>query len=282
MTGFVFCCELFAIDSFEISRALVSQIITVIGLPTLMIVDAGSEFAGTVISVCNTLCAPQHVVTKGNHKAILAEQFHRYLNKIQQLHAAECSTVDDWAQGIALAVYAWNSAPVDSTNLQRSWAAIGRHFILPVQQANQPTDLPNNLNWGELTMNYVEGAFPLLSKQQELLQILTEERKEHHRNLKNQGHKQNEFAVGDLVLVWKQVTTSTDKGPAKRQLRARGPYQVLEKLLANTYQVIRLPFIGNQHTHHYVPYKESAARMEKLSSTVVILSTPGGTDRSWS
>ena len=38
-----------------------------------------------------------------------------------------------------------------------------------------------------------------------LLQLLTEDRRKWHRELKNQNRKQQTYEVGDLVLVCKQV-----------------------------------------------------------------------------
>ena len=58
-----------------------------------------------------------HAVSKGNHKAVMVERFHRYLNKIQKLHAADCETIDDWLIGMVFAVYGWNAAPIDGTNI---------------------------------------------------------------------------------------------------------------------------------------------------------------------
>ena len=78
----------------------------------------------------------------------------------------------------------------------------------------------------------------------------------------------------------KQVQTGKDKGPAKLQLQARGPYRVLEVLSEDTYLIHRLPFqegdgqVGN-------PYKEKAARMEKLPSKLVIDKHPTGVDANW-
>ena len=71
-------------------------------------------------------------VTKGNHKAILSERFHRYLNKVERIHTANCETVDKWIKGVHFAVYAWNAAPIDGTNVLRSYAAMGREFPFPV------------------------------------------------------------------------------------------------------------------------------------------------------
>ena len=93
-----------------------------------------------------------HLVTKGNHKAILSERFHRYLNKVERIHAANCETVDEWIKGVHFAVYAWNAGPIDGTNVSRSYAAMGREFPFPVDVRLDPTPVvgtsaPAKLVW---------------------------------------------------------------------------------------------------------------------------------------
>jgi hypothetical protein len=227
-----------------------------------------------------------HAVSRGNHKAVLSERFHRYLNKVQKIHAVDCETIDDWLLGIGFALYGWNASPVDGTDIPRCFAAMGRDFPFPLEvRLNRPVPRVNNSNQGELVSEHVDAVFPLLAKQRELLKILVQERREHHRNLRNEGRanplKPTMFEVGDLVLVRKQVTTTAKKGPAKLQLQARGPYRVLDVLSENTYTVQRIPFDRVAGGNPHKPYKESAARMQKLPSTLVIHKHTDGADANW-
>ena len=286
MAGFAGAAELFSLDSHEVARALVTRFFTVYGMPKLIIIDAGSEFAGMMIDVCAVLMVEFHAVSRGNHKAVLSERFHRYLNKVQKIHAADCETIDDWLLGIGFALYGWNASPVDGTDIPRCFAALGREFPFPLEtRLNRPVSRVNNSNQGELVSEHVDAVFPLLAKQRELLKILVQERREHHRNLRNEGRSSplnpTSFDVGDLVLVRKQVTTTTKKGPAKLQLQARGPYRVLEVLSENTYTVQRIPFDRIAGGNPHKPYKESAARMQRLPSTLVIHKHTDGADANW-
>ena len=46
------------------------------------------------------LLIPVHAVTKGNHKAIINEGFHHYLNKVQNIKLADKGTLQKWLQGV--------------------------------------------------------------------------------------------------------------------------------------------------------------------------------------
>jgi hypothetical protein len=89
------------------------------------------------------------------------------------------------------------------------------------------------------------------------------------------------FAVGNLVVIRKQVQMSVKHGPAKMQLHARGSDRVLEQLSDNTYMVQRVPFDSESDKDPGKPYKESAARMEKLPSRLVIHKYTDGTGTNW-
>ena len=78
-----------------------------------------------------------------------------------------------------------------------------------------------------------------------------------------------------------EVQTSGKKGPSKLRLRAREPYRVLEQLSENTYWIQRIPFQKPTSKHVYAPYKETAARMEKLPSRLVIHKHTDGVDSNW-
>ena len=271
MTSFASAGEIFNVDSHEVARALVTRFIPTFGMPRLILIDDGSENKDILMKTCNVLMIKYHLVTKGNHKAIQVERFHRFLNKVEQIHTAECATMDDWLKGVAFATYAWNAAPVDGTDVVRSYAATGREFPFPVEIAAEATTPTNSNSSGHEVLKYVEGAFPLLFKQQEVLRILNEDRRQHHRDLKNKllagSHN---FEVGDLCIVQVQQQSDQEKGPAKLRIKARGPYRVLEKLSENTYWIQRLPFSQDASGGPYKPYKESAARMTLLPSTLVI------------
>jgi hypothetical protein len=277
MTGFAAATFVDALDSETMTRAAFAAFFITHGLPRLVIIDSGSEFAGALQALCQNIGIPHYTVSKGNHKAIICERFHRYLNKVQRIHAADCETFQEFMFGTIFAVYAWNSAPVDGTDVVRSYAAIGREFPFPIDFERDPIVPREHEAQGQQTIEHVNSTFPLLRQQQELLKIFIEERREHHRRLKNEGHNMKSFAPGDLVIVKKQVQTSQEKGPAKARMSARGPYRVIEQVKPGTYRVQRLPGIQGAGRRGKI-VKESAARLTRIPSTLVIHKPTAGID----
>ena len=85
------------------------------------------------------------------------------------------------------------------------------------------------------------------------------------------------FAPGDLVVVKKQTQTTVEKGPAKARMQARGPYRILEQVKPGTYRIQRLPGIKGAGRRGRVT-KESAARLTKIPSTLVLHKPTEGID----
>mmetsp|Transcript_14417 Transcript_14417/g.22007 ORF Transcript_14417/g.22007 Transcript_14417/m.22007 type:complete len:216 (-) Transcript_14417:1119-1766(-) len=126
MTAFAMGTFLNNTTAKEITVAAFTMFFSQTGLPRMIVIDAGSEFAGVLIQMCSTLGLKYYTVSKGNHKAVIVERFNRYLNKTQRIHAANCETFFEWKLGTAFAFYGWNSAPVDGTSIVRSFAVVGR------------------------------------------------------------------------------------------------------------------------------------------------------------
>ncbi|CAJ1964161.1 unnamed protein product [Cylindrotheca closterium] len=114
--------------------------------------------------------------------------------------------------------------------------------------------------------------FPLFWRQKELLKLLNEERREHHRMLKNQTRMRQKFEIGDLVMVWKQVQSNASAGiPAKLVLRTKGPYRVIEKASDDSYRLQKIPGTSTMlRKRGSTPIKESAFRMHKIPSTIIL------------
>ena len=277
MTGFAAAAFVDALDSETMTKAAFTSFFITHGLPKLVIIDSGSEFAGALQTLCGSIGLPHYTVSKENHKAILCERFHRYLNKVQKIHAANCETFQDFMFGTIFAVYAWNSAPVDGTNVVRSYAAIGREFPFPIDFEREPIVARNHEAQGQQTLEHIDSAFPLWRQQQAILKLLVEDRREHHRQLKNAGRNMKQFAPGDLVIVKKQVQTTQEKGPAKARMQARGPYRILEQVKPGTYKIQRLPGMHGAGRRGRV-MKESAARLTKIPSTLVLHKPAAGVD----
>ena len=89
----------------------------------------------------------------------------------------------------------------------------------------------------------------------------------------------HEFDPGDIVIVRRQVKTIASRGiVGKLQFKTKGPYRVIEKVNPNSCKVQRIPFTYENGGRPGRIKKESAVRMEKLSSTMVFHCKADGAD----
>ena len=104
-----------------------------------------------------------------------------------------------------------------------------------------------------------------------LLQILTEERRERHRELKNRARNQKTFEIGDLVVVRKQLQSNAKEGlPAKLAIaKYKGPYRVIDKIGNRSYMLQKLPTFQGQGKPDK-PRQYSGSVMEKIPSTMIV------------
>ena len=184
--------------------------------------------------------------------------------------AADTQSFKQWAQGLSFAAYSWNAAPIDGTNIIRSFAAKSRVFPFPIQIAEEdnPPRIPQGQ--GEDALAHLETNFPLWAKQSTMLQILIAERRERHRELHNEGKTPKKFNIGDLVIIRKQVKSDGPQGiPAKQKFRWKGIYKVLEPVGDKSYKVQKMPTLqGKGRPGRIRQY--SAAVMEKIPSSLVV------------
>ena len=270
MTGFASVAVIKDTSSETVARTVFASFFVPNGLPKLILLDAGSENKGMLIDMCRILRVKHHAVAPENHNGVLCERFHRYLNKVQKIGAANTQSFTQWAQGIAFAAYSWNAAPIDGTNIVRSFVAKGRDFPFPLQIAedNNPPRIPPGQ--GEAAISHVETMFPLWAQQSTMLQILVAERRERPREMINQSKSQRVFNPGDLVIIRKQVQSDSALGrPAKQTFKWKGIYRVLRKEGEKSYLVQKQPTLQNRSKAGKI-IKYSAAVMEKIPSSLVV------------
>jgi hypothetical protein len=274
MTGFASMDFLKAeqLDSNQVARRAFAAFFIPNGLPKLILIDQGSENKGHLIDMCTTIGINYHVVSPDQHNGILCERFHRYLNKVQKINTADTQSFTQWVQGALFAVYAWNAAPIDGTNIMRSFAAKARVFPFPIEIKQDHVNRIPPME-GEAAIQHVETISPIWARQSMLLQILQEQRRERHRELRNQGVIPRKFNVGDIVLIQKTVQTQTineQTHPAKQQIaKFKGPYKVIEKVSDNSYMVQKMPSIQGKGKPGK-PRKEASVNMTPIPSTLVL------------
>ena len=125
----------------------------------------------------------------------------------------------NWMINHSLAACAWNAAPIDGTNIVRSFAAKARKFHFPLDLAEPVTRVIGRP--GEVPLQHIETVFLLWFKKKELLKLITEDLRARHLALDDKGCTRGEFAPCDLVVIRRQVTSDASAGrPAKLRVQA--------------------------------------------------------------
>jgi hypothetical protein len=269
LTGFATAGFLNSLEGEKVTKVLLSQILLPNGLPKMVLLDADSLFKQDLIVLLDELGVGFHVVSAEQHEGILCERFHRYLDKVQRLQGLDTKEYSNWMMNTSFASYAWNGSPIDGTDIIRAFAAKARTFHFPLDVKEQ---LPRIIgNPGERALQRVETMFPLWFPQKELLQILVQERRLRHTEWANCNKKRREFFPGDIVVVRRQIKSDASTGqPAKLQIKARGPYRVLEKAGDESYWIQRIPVLQELNRQPGVKQKQAAWRLERIPSSVVV------------
>ena len=83
----------------------------------MIVVDADGIYGMPRKTFQETLLILVHSVERVNHKEIIHEGFHWYLNKVQKINSAYKDSLHQWLQGVLFALYTWNAGPVDETDI---------------------------------------------------------------------------------------------------------------------------------------------------------------------
>ena len=96
-----------------------------------MVVDADSKFLEVIKDMCSKLVFIFWPLSRGNHKGLSVEKYHRFLNKTQTIVGQDRGTHHSFIENSKTSQYTWNSVYMDDTAIPRYLASVGRHFKLP-------------------------------------------------------------------------------------------------------------------------------------------------------
>ena len=121
----------------------------------LVVLDDGSPLKGAFIAMCNALNLNYDVLAKRNHKGLTVKNVHRFLNKSVTIAAEDRGTDDIFVPAGITTGYAWNSAPIDDTDILYSIPAIGRelHFLIDINLNVLPKLAHNS---GQTALDYLK------------------------------------------------------------------------------------------------------------------------------
>ena len=102
------------------------------GFCHLVVLDDGSLLNGAFIVMYDVLNLNHDALAKCNHTGLTMKNFHRFLNKGVTIAAEDRGTDDIFVPAGITTGYAWNSAPIDGTDILRSIPVIGRELRFPI------------------------------------------------------------------------------------------------------------------------------------------------------
>ena len=245
----------------HLAKLYMENVILTFGMCAIVVVDADNSFRGVFEEMCTILKIHFWPLARGNHKGLIVERYHRFFNKIQTIIGEERGTHISFLQTCKTAQYAWNSAPIDGTDVTRSMVALGRDFLFPldVEFSALPTELNDESNTA--LFQYLRDVSNDSAFAREVVKLLIEERRDHHRQLHNKNKVAPQFKVGDVVKVHIQVTSKQDENKvAKLSYQVRGPFQIMRDLQTGSYEVQR--------------YGEPESALRKYKATELYLLPP--------
>ena len=240
ITQFAITIPTYQINAATMATLFMENVVLTLGMCAVVVIDDGSPFKGVFKEFCDILGIKYWCLARGNHKGLSVERLHRFLNKVMTIDGNDMGTHAGFIRTAKTAQYAWNSAPIDGTDVVRSVAAVGREFRFPldVELSPSPTlnDETNSNLFQYLRDTAADSAFAL-----SIVQILIEERRLAHQERHNAGKKQPDFQVGDIVIkAHVQVQSILAKGQVQKlSYQARGPFRITQVLGNQSFEVQR-------------------------------------------
>ena len=108
------------------------QVVFSFGMVTVVVVDVDSKFLSLFEEMYNALGLKLYAFSRSNHKGLSVERYHRFLNKTQTIVSQDRGAHHSIIENCKTSQYAWNSTPIDNTDISRSMAAVGCHFKYPM------------------------------------------------------------------------------------------------------------------------------------------------------
>ena len=115
-----------------LSKIFMEQVILNFGMVVIAVVDDDSRFRSTFEAMCKMLKITFWPLSRGSQKGNSVERYHKSLNKTQTISGQDRRTHGVFHQNIKTSQYAWNSVPIDNTDIPRCEAALDREFRFPL------------------------------------------------------------------------------------------------------------------------------------------------------
>jgi hypothetical protein len=168
---------------------------------------------------------------------MLVERLNRYFNKCLKVFVAEHKNNPGTAhEGLLMALFAWNCAPVPGTDISRCLLVTGREWHYPVDfSSDKHLEL---LSSPRSIRSFARRQAEVLSATRSIARILIDEHRAYHRELINSLRPDPlVFEPGDHVFARRTVQSSKKMNRVgKLEFAYTGPWEVIRRLKGASYE----------------------------------------------
>jgi hypothetical protein len=240
LTGFVVVVPFVKATASSFARLFCAEVLFKHGICSRVVIDDDSKFKGLFKDMCAALQLDYIVLAKGNHQGCRCERYHRFQNKVLKIECTKRRSNQIFVEAAAAAAYAWNSMPIDGTDIVRSYVVCGRIFRFPIEVALDALPEPTD-DQALSVQRYLTAVDSEHALSCEILALLVDERRTVHRERINAGRRPKHFAVDDKVAVQIQVQSDADQGRVgKLVYDYKGPFVAIEACGHDSYNVRKL------------------------------------------
>ncbi len=266
MTAFSICEALSDANAKLFAQALMKMLCQN-GFCHTIVVDKDSKFRAEFSDMCTLLNLHLHVASGDNHNGVLTERVNRYLNKALSIMSNERSSVRVAEESILLALYAWNSAPVDGTDISRSLIVKGREFRFPIDfLENKHFEL---ISQPSSVSSYAQDQRMLLEASRAVAKVVIDERRAYHRELVNSLRPDpRTYNVGDRVFARRAVRSDKRRGRVDKLTHPyTGPWEIVSRLEGASYEIRHIPTgrIDKKHASALSPFPPSLIPLSPIA-----------------
>ncbi|GFX80805.1 transposon Tf2-9 polyprotein [Trichonephila clavipes] len=212
----------------EIAKFLLEEIVLRHGAPRVIITDRGAVFRSRLVSSLVDLCNIDHRFTTTYHPQTngLTERFNKTLADMLSMYVDV--EQKNWDEILPFVTFAYNTAKQETTGFTP-------FFLLHGREAETTLDTMLPFCPNDFDDNNITKIAARAEESRQLARVHTLRAQDKDRRRYDSKHQMVSYAPGDLVWVYTPVRKV---GLSEKLLRRYfGPYQVLRRLSAVTYEV---------------------------------------------
>ncbi|GFT56609.1 hypothetical protein TNCV_1313421 [Trichonephila clavipes] len=212
----------------EIAKFLLEEIVLRHGAPRVIITDRGAVFRSRLVSSLVDLCNIDHRFTTAYHPQTngLTERFNKTLADMLSMYVDV--EQKNWDEILPFVTFAYNTAKQETTGFTP-------FFLLHGREAETTLDTMLPFCPNDFDDNNITKIAARAEESRQLARVHTLRAQDKDRRRYDSKHQMVSYAPGDLVWVYTPVRKV---GLSEKLLRRYfGPYQVLRRLSAVTYEV---------------------------------------------